>query len=212
MASLIPDLEPRPETAPDFKRRKRRKTTHEKPAVFDPPQGSSKRIKPWRTQQEQQIYSSKLVEALRRSRRTSSSVSAKEVHETANNVLALSAKGTTRWSRAILAARLSAGAKMRKHKKAKVTGNRRLRKAEVLSREKRKLPVVERKLKVLGRLVPGCRKLSFSNLLEETSDYVAALEMQVRAMTAITEFLAGGGGGGGGAQPPADGVGPNVNS
>lgn len=211
MASLIPTLESRPETSPDFKRKKRRKT-HEKHAPFD---SSRRMIKRWRTQQEQQIYSSKLIEALRRSRRpssssSSSSVSAKEVHETANNVLAVSAKGTTRWSRAILTARLSAASKMRRHKKAKVTtAGRKLKKAEI-SREKGKLPVVDRKLKVLGRLVPGCRRLPFSNLLEETSDYIAALEMQVRAMTALTEFLAGGGGGG--EQPPADRLGSNVNS
>ncbi|XWS64440.1 hypothetical protein CRYUN_Cryun05aG0004000 [Craigia yunnanensis] len=176
MASLIPNHEHRPDTSPEFKRKNRRKTD-ENSAPFHPNQGNQT-IKRWRTQREEQIYSSKLFEALRRSPRTSSSASGKEVHETADRVLASSAKGTTRWSRAILTTQLTAGAKMRKHKKAKVTANRRLRKPEINS-EKRKLLVVERKLKVLGRLVPGCRKLSFSNLVEETSDYVAALEMQV---------------------------------
>ena len=207
MASLIPNLELRPDTSPEFKRKKRRITDEKLGPSY--PNQDNQRIKRWRTQRDQQIYSSKLIQALRRSRRTSSSASAKEVHETADTILAVSAKATTRWSRAILTTLHSSGAKMRKHKKAKVTANRRLRKPEI-NREKRKLPVVERKLKVLGRVVPGCRKLSFSNLLEETSDYVAALEMQVRAMTAITEFLAGDGGDG--AQPPADRLGSNVNS
>ncbi|KAK8545945.1 hypothetical protein V6N13_067190 [Hibiscus sabdariffa] len=197
MASFIPNLESAPDTCPEFKRRKRR-TTDEKPASFHSHQ-RNQRIKRWRTQREQHIYSSKLIQALRRSRRTSSA--AKEVHETADIVLAVLAKGTTRWSKAILTAR-----KMARHKKAKVAANTRLRKPAV-SREKRKTPVVQRKLKVLGRLVPGCRKLSFPNLLEETSDYIAALEMQVRAMTAITEFLAGSG-----PQPPADRLASNVNS
>ena len=207
MASLIPNLELRPDTSPEFKRKKRRITDEKLGPSY--PNQDNQRIKRWRTQRDQQIYSSKLIQALRRSRRTSSSASAKEVHETADTILAVSAKATTRWSRAILTTLLSSGAKMRKHKKAKVTANRRLRKPEI-NREKRKLPVVERKLKVLGSLVPGCRKLSFSNLLEETSDYIAALEMQVRAMTAITEFLASGDSGGG--QPLADRLGSDVNS
>ncbi|KAK8651569.1 hypothetical protein V6N13_141168 [Hibiscus sabdariffa] len=200
MAAFIPNLEPAPDTCPEFKRRKRR-ITGEKLASSHSHQ-RNQRIKRWRTQREQHIYSSKLIQALRRSRRTSASSSAaKEVHETADRVLAVLAKGTTRWSKAILTAR-----KMARHKKAKVAANTRMRKPAV-NREMRKTPVVQRKLKVLGRLVPGCRKLSFSNLLEETSDYIAALEMQVRAMTAITEFLAGSG-----PQPPADRLASNVNS
>ncbi|GMI85050.1 ATBS1 Interacting Factor 4 [Hibiscus trionum] len=192
MASSIPNLEPALDTCPEFKRRKRSLT--DQMLASSHPHQRNQRIKRWRTQREQHIYSSKLIQALRRSRRTSASSSAaKDVHETADRVLAVLAKGTTRWSRAILTAR-----KMARHKKAKVAANTRLRKS-ALNREKRKTPVVQRKLKVLGRLVPGCRKLSFSNLLEETSDYIAALEMQVRVMTAITEFLAGGG-----PQPPAD--------
>ncbi|KAE8679266.1 Detected protein of unknown function [Hibiscus syriacus] len=200
MASFIPNLELAPDTCPEFKRRKRR-ITDEKLAYSHYHQ-RHQRIKRWRTQREQHIYSSKFIQALRRSRLTSTSSSAsEEVHETADRVLASLAKGTTRWGRAILSAR-----KMVRHKKAKVAANTRLRKPAV-NREKRKTPSVQRKLKVLGRLVPGCRKLSFSNLLEETSDYIAALEMQVRAMTAITEFIAGGG-----RQPPADRLASNVNS
>ncbi|XVF57596.1 hypothetical protein PTKIN_Ptkin06aG0218000 [Pterospermum kingtungense] len=213
-SSFTSNLEPAgPDTSsPEFNRKRRRKPD-ETPSSLDTNQ-TNQRVKRWRTQREHQIYSTKLIEALRRSRRTSSSsssaaVAAKEVRETADRVLAVSAKGTTQWSRAILTS--DSLSITRKHKKAKVIANTtslRKRKPGINREKKRKLPVVERKLKVLGRLVPGCRKLSIPNLLEETSDYIAALEMQVRAMTAITEFLAGAGG----AQPSAGRLGSNVNS
>ncbi|KAK8543040.1 hypothetical protein V6N13_136416 [Hibiscus sabdariffa] len=209
MASLLPqpELEPSPDVSPEFRRKKRRKT-EEKPAYYHRMQGNQ-RMNRWRTGREQQIYSSKLIEALRRhSPRTSSSANGNDVRNTAYRVLAVSAKGTTRWSRAILISRLSA--KVRKHKKSKVISANRKSRKPASNREKRKLPVVERKLMALGRLVPGCQKISFSNLLEETSDYIAALEMQVRAMTAITGFLAVANDGG--AQPPADRLGSNANS
>jgi hypothetical protein len=55
-------------------------------------------------------------------------------------------------------------------------------------REVRERTVKER-LKKLGRIVPGCRKLPAATLLEETADYVAALELQVRTMRALAEAL-----------------------
>ncbi|GLT38532.1 hypothetical protein SLA2020_127760 [Shorea laevis] len=182
-------------SSPELKRKKRRRSAEETNSA--PFTSQRKRIKRWRTEREQQIYSSKLGEALRRSRR-----SGREVRETADRLLAVSARGATRWSRAILSSQRG-GAKLRKHKKARVTGNGRLKKlAGIKTVKNRRLPAVERKMKVLSRLVPGCRKLSPSNLLEEVSDYVPALEMQVRAMTALAEIIAGGGGGV--APPPAD--------
>ena len=49
---------------------------------------------------------------------------------------------------------------------------------------------VQERLRVLGRLVPGCRKLPAPELLEEAVDYVAALQMQVNTMRALADALA----------------------
>ncbi|XP_051144548.1 transcription factor bHLH149-like [Andrographis paniculata] len=144
----------------------------------------------WKTETEQQIYSSKLVDELRRLRRPDSpSAAVRVVRDAADRVLAASAKGRTRWSRAILAGRLSARLAQinKRHKKATRTtaGLKRPAAGE------KKLPPLQRKVRVLSRLVPGCRKLPLPNLLEETTDYIAALEMQVKAMTFITGLLNG---------------------
>ncbi|KAG6421854.1 hypothetical protein SASPL_118413 [Salvia splendens] len=141
----------------------------------------------WRTPAEQLTYSSKLVDALR----SPDSASARAVRDAADRVLAVSARGKTRWSRAILANRLSLRLARinRKHRKAPkppAAGKSR-------AAPRKKLPPVQKKVKVLSRLVPGCRKVSLPNLLEETTDYIAALEMQVRAMTFLTGLLNGGG-------------------
>nr|CAD1833204.1 unnamed protein product [Ananas comosus var. bracteatus] len=66
-------------------------------------------------------------------------------------------------------------------------------------------PAIRRKARVLSRLVPGCKKLPFPALLDEASDYIAALEMQVRAMSALADILSAVGGGGAtssAAEPP----------
>ncbi|KAK3199444.1 hypothetical protein Dsin_022859 [Dipteronia sinensis] len=154
-------------------------------------------VKRWRTEKEQQIYSSKLLQALRHVRSRSQSQTTgrvREVRDTADRVLAVSAKGATRWSRAMLASSLSLRLK-RRHRKVKVAaviGCNRLKTTETMNNKKKnqKLPAVDMKLRVLGRLIPGCRKASCLNLLEEATDYIAALEMQVRAMAALTEILA----------------------
>ncbi|XP_016174060.1 transcription factor bHLH149 [Arachis ipaensis] len=153
----------------------------------------------WTSQSEQQIYSINLLRTLRHVLRRNPSPSTtaskpRQVRYAADRVLAAAAKGRTRWSRAILSSPPPFNNRRMLHKKApaarkKVTGLRSMRNGT----EKKKLPAVERKTRVLSRLVPGCRKLSFPNLLEEATDYISALEMQVRAMTALAELLAGGG-------------------
>lgn len=156
--------------------------------------------KRWRTERVQQIYSSKLLQAIRHVSRTSSSSSSgnnsgiycnnrgKQIRDAANRVLAVSARGATRWSRAIHASQPLC---LRRLKKRNVKVCRLRRQAQLEVRRKRTLLVVEKKLRVLSRLIPGCRKVSSVDLLEEASDYIAALEMQVRAMTALTDILAG---------------------
>lgn len=148
---------------------------------------NSPNLIPWRSDADQQIYSRKLVEALRRAV-TTKPRAAGEVRETADRVLATTAKGRTRWSRAIL--RRSKKLR-RQHKKAKkaATG---LKKTGIERERIRRLPAVQKKARVLSRLVPGCRKVPFPNLLDEATDYISALEMQVRAMAALAELLSGG--------------------
>ncbi|XP_040378315.1 transcription factor bHLH149-like [Oryza brachyantha] len=149
----------------------------------------------WRTRRVHEIYSSKLLDAIRLVRSGSPSAASaaapprsRAVREAADRALAVSARGRTRWSRAILASH---------HRRIQAARRARLR--EPTSPPSRhpsspcakgpKAPALARKAKVLGRLVPGCRKLPFPALLAEASDYIAALEMQVRAMTALAEVL-----------------------
>ncbi|CAM9004172.1 unnamed protein product [Rhodiola kirilowii] len=153
----------------------------------------------WRTATEQQKYSSKLLQALRHVRTPPVPAASvprrgRAIREAADRVLAVSAKGRTRWSRAILTNKLKL--KFLKAKKAKMIspigmGTSRARKAKVgLMRVKAKnLPAVQKKAVVLGNLVPGCRKQPLAVVLEEAHDYISALEMQVRAMTALAELL-----------------------
>lgn len=151
----------------------------------------------WKSEAQQHVYSSKLLQALRHvSLRPSSDPPprrGKAVREAADRVLAVAARGRTLWSRAILTNRLKL--KFRKHRRqrapAATTGSTRSRKhrISVLRLKGKNLPAVQRKVRVLGRLVPGCRKEPLPVILEEVTDYIQALEMQVRAMTALTEFL-----------------------
>lgn len=147
----------------------------------------------WRTESEQKLYSSKLLEALRRVRRGAPAEPprSRAVREAADRALAVAARGRTRWSRAILSTR----ALQLKSRKRRPAGPARPRNYPFAgaAEKKRSQPVLQWKAKVLGRLVPGCRKLSFPTLLEEASDYIAALEMQVRAMSALTEILSSSG-------------------
>ncbi|XXG84515.1 hypothetical protein AAC387_Pa10g2017 [Persea americana] len=146
----------------------------------------------WIAESQQRRYSSKLLEALRLVRRKKPPAPSRALREASDRALAVAARGRSRWSRAILSSRR--GLSIHKNKKRAVTGCSRLGKhADGLfrSRGKRFAGVeVERRRRILGRLVPGCRKLVLPKLVEEAGDYIAALEMQVRAMSALTELLA----------------------
>ncbi|KAL0433921.1 UNVERIFIED_CONTAM: Transcription factor [Sesamum latifolium] len=154
----------------------------------------------WKSDVQQQIYSSKLLQALRQVRQNSGSSGPKRVREAADRVLASTAKGRSRWSRAILTNRL----KLKFMKKNNIvkqqtkvmtvitSGSSRMKKkskVKILRLKSKSLPAVQRKARVLSRLVPGCRKEPLPVVLEEATDYIAALEMQVRAMTALAELL-----------------------
>ncbi|KFK43222.1 hypothetical protein AALP_AA1G096300 [Arabis alpina] len=191
--SLFPTIENRGHDEAESSRRKKRRISETRTTTKTEKSEIEARenLKRWKTNRVQQIYASKLFEALHRVRQRSNDVgkvngTAREIRETADRVLAASARGTTRWSRAILASRTK---RLKKQRKPKLTGDYKPRKATTGTKPV-KVPVVERKLKILGRLIPGCKKVSVPNLLNEATDYIAALEMQVKAMEAVVELLA----------------------
>ncbi|CAN0855340.1 Transcription factor bHLH148 [Linum grandiflorum] len=166
----------------------------------------------WKTEAQQQIYSSKLIQALSQVQLNPSSPSAprrgRAVREAADQALAVAARGRSRWSRAILTSRIKLKfRKQQQHKRQQqyhhqqqqhrlvstAAGGGRSRKprVSVLRLRGKTLPAVQRKVRLLGRLVPGCRKEPMPVILEEATDYIAALEMQVRAMSALAELLSG---------------------
>lgn len=49
---------------------------------------------------------------------------------------------------------------------------------------------IERRLRILGRLVPGGRKMGVDTLLQETADYIWNIQMQVKAMAVLVDFYA----------------------
>ena len=119
----------------------------------------------------------------------------------ADSALALTARGQTRWSRAILLAGaacsrrrvlVKAGGKVRRRRRPPLPVQARdnAAAAALLKGKGKEKDKVQERLRVLGRLVPGCRKLPAPALLEESADYVAALQMQVSAMRALTDALA----------------------
>ncbi|KAE9599216.1 hypothetical protein Lal_00044106 [Lupinus albus] len=138
-----------------------------------PPKHRNQQNQEWNSQKQQQLYSSKLRQALTRVNLTGG----KEVREAADRVLAVTAKGRTRWSRDILANRV------------KLKFRKKQTRFSVLRLKGKTVPCFQRKVKVLGRLVPGCRKESLAVILEEAIDYIPALEMQVRAMTTLSQLL-----------------------
>ncbi|XP_071703789.1 transcription factor bHLH148-like [Rutidosis leptorrhynchoides] len=142
-------------------------------------------IMSWKSETRQEVYRLKLMQALSQVRLGSESVSARlrgqAVREAADRVLAMSCKGRSRWSRAILT---------NKYKNKFVRRNLRSRlKKPRVDIMKLKSNNLDRKGRDLGRLVPGCRKVSLPVVLEEASDYIAALEMQVKAMADLAEFF-----------------------
>ncbi|KAI5574227.1 hypothetical protein POPTR_010G147400v4 [Populus trichocarpa] len=162
----------------------------------------------WKTEAQQQVYSSKLIQALSQVNLNPSTSSAprqgRAVREVADRALAFAAKGKTRWSRAILTSRIKLKFRKQQHKRQRLasssssspgstTGSSsrssRKHKVSVLRLKAKGLPAVQRKVRVLGRLVPGCLKQPLPVILEEATDYIAALEMQVKTMTAIAELL-----------------------
>ncbi|KAA8531205.1 hypothetical protein F0562_005881 [Nyssa sinensis] len=166
----------------------------------------------WKCEAQQKVYSSKLLQALRQVRLSSSPSAPRRgraVREAADRVLAVTAKGRSRWSRAILTNRLKLKFMKNKRQRVTVTGNTRSKKPRVsiLRLKSKNLPAVQRKASVLGRLVPGCRKQPLPVILEEATDYIAALEMQVKAMTALAELLSGSGSGAGSSASPVSQLG-----
>ncbi|XP_073051575.1 transcription factor bHLH148-like [Primulina eburnea] len=159
----------------------------------------------WRSDAQQQVYSSKLFQAIRQVQRGDSSAPKmnRAVREAADRVLAATARGRSRWSRAMLTNRL----RLRFLKKKNITkqqrkvemmasgsgGPPRRSKVSVTRLKWKSMQTVQRKARVLGGLVPGCRKQPLPVVLEEVTDYIAALEMQVRAMSALASLLSGSG-------------------
>ncbi|KAH1089128.1 hypothetical protein J1N35_016385 [Gossypium stocksii] len=210
MESIVTN--PLPNSNSDHVRRKKKKKTSAAAATLRTNQqrqnqNQSNNHTRWKSEAQQQIYSSKLIQALSQVNLNGnhSSPSAprrgRAVREAADRALAVAAKGRTRWSRAILTSRVKL--KFRKEKGQRsgsvsaatvtgVTGGNRSRKQR-FSVLKLKAKSVQRKVKVLGRLVPGCRKQPLPVILEEATDYIAALEMQVRAMSALADLLSGSG-------------------
>ncbi|KAF8649512.1 hypothetical protein HU200_064267 [Digitaria exilis] len=150
------------------------------------PQQASK----WRSGTQHKIYGRRLLDALR----ATGGGQPRAVKAAADSALALTARGQTRWSRAILLAGaacsrrrvlVKAGGKIRRRHRRPQQQQAMASKSKAAGDGK-----VQERLRVLGRLVPGCRKLTAPDLLEEAADYVAALQMQVNTMRALADALA----------------------
>lgn len=189
-SSMISNPVPNTDRSRDAKRRKKKAQLRQQLRQED--QSNPK----WKSQAQQQIYSSKLRQALARVNLGSSAPPrrGKAVRDAADRVLAVTAKGMTRWSRAILTNRLKL--KFTKHKRQRLTTpptRSKKPRVSVYRLKGKGSPGVQRKVRFLARLVPGCRKEPLPVILEEAIDYIPALEMQVRAMSALFNLLSGGG-------------------
>ncbi|KAM0013340.1 putative transcription factor IBH1 [Helianthus debilis subsp. tardiflorus] len=150
----------------------------------------TKNHRSWRSETQQKLYRSKLLQALQHVRLSSlhsPRLKGLAIREAANRVLAMTAKGRTRWSRAILTNQV-------KRKSAKSDIKLMKRRIGVLrfKTKSKKLLKVERKTHDLRRLVPGCWNQPLPVLLEEVRDYICALDMQVKVMSAVADVLSDG--------------------
>ncbi|XP_048560419.1 transcription factor bHLH147-like [Triticum urartu] len=159
-------------------------------------EAEAERAPKWRSRREHEIYSTRLLDALRLVRAGGGVAPspARQVRDAADRALAVAARGRSRWSRAILASRRAHRVhRVRLHapapSPAPALPHRASPGASSSGSTSAQAPALARKAKALGRLVPGCRKLPFPALLSEASDYIAALEMQVRAMAALAQAL-----------------------
>ncbi|KAF3794768.1 Transcription factor [Nymphaea thermarum] len=163
----------------------------------------------WRTSPEQRSYTQRLLKALRSAGADATPADGVSrsfaVKEAADSALAMSAKGRSRWSRAILARWRRRRERFMSRKIRRVSLRRRAAMMEPSSsvpaaENARRTPakrkrggkedsVVDDRLRTLGRLIPGGQKLGAPALLEEASDYIAALEMQVKAMGVLANLL-----------------------
>lgn len=199
-SSMVSNPVPNTDRSRDAKRRKKKAQLRQQLRQED--QSNPK----WKSQAQQQIYSSKLRQALARVNLGSSAPPrrGKAVRDAADRVLAVTAKGMTRWSRAILTNRLKL--KFTKHKRQRLTTpptRSKKPRVSVYRLKGKGSPGVQRKVRFLGRLVPGCRKEPLPVILEEAIDYIPALEMQVRAMSALFNLLSGSSSSSGAAASPS---------
>ncbi|XP_031097309.1 transcription factor bHLH147 [Ipomoea triloba] len=204
-SSLVPNTVTN--TASRAAARRRKKKRSQAPSAESQDASDNNSAAEWKSEAQQQVYSSRLLGALRMLRLSPPSSPAapkggRAVREVADRVLAVTAKGRTRWSREILTNRLKLKFMKKHNKRQRVVaaaataarGNSRLPKKprlSILRLKMKNLPTVQRKARVLGRIVPGCRKQPLPVILEEATDYIAALEMQVRAMSALADLLSG---------------------
>ncbi|XP_031476792.1 transcription factor bHLH148-like [Nymphaea colorata] len=163
----------------------------------------------WRTSPEQRSYTQRLLKALRSAGGDATPADGVSrsfaVKEAADSALAMSAKGRSRWSRAILARWRRRRERFMSRKIRRVSLRRRtammepspsvpaaenaLRTPAKRKRGGKEESVVDDRLRTLGRLIPGGQKLGAPALLEEAGDYIAALEMQVKAMGVLENLL-----------------------
>ncbi|GJR83672.1 hypothetical protein Tco_0154457 [Tanacetum coccineum] len=150
----------------------------------------------WKSKDQQELYRSKLVQALRQIQLRSSPLSGHVVREAANQVLAMTAKGHTRWSQAILTNKVKRKAikhnlRQRRVVVATTVAKKRFSKWRIgIFRLKSKnLLALPRKARDLRHLVPGCQKQPLDVVLDEVTDYIGALQMQVKAMAALADLF-----------------------